>query len=342
MRPTSSSCASKTKRFVAACLLAFGTTWSSLTSADVFREYCQFSFCYVGLNSEDAIAMGSTPPGLPWYYRSMTLLRNVDPISYCQSQFGQWGYVFSHHTTETYTQDVQGFPFTWFRIRCISSAPTVETWLFEFAIAAQCPLGWTAYNGFNDALSPYSFAYPYNFGTSQDPDVARWCQKQCGLDESMGNSGVCEKRTNLGAPPQSACAGNPINAAVGNKYQYEVDLQAAGGPFRFGRHYNSWDGRNLYENSVRSMGRSWLHDFDRVINVVRYATFERALAYRADGRTLTFIAPRGANSFAPEQSLSTMRLERLPDGLGGYTWILRGTESNEIEIYLADGRLSTL
>ena len=345
MKTTLSSCAGQTKRRIAACLLVLGTTWSSLTSADAFREYCQFGFCYLGLNDEDAVAFSyGTPPGLPWNYRAMTPLSNADPAarSFCQTQLGQWGYILSQHTTEIVTQDVQGFPYTSLRVRCSSTAYPADFWQWDFAIAARCPSGWTGYSGFNDALTPYSYAYPYNFGGPGAPDVARWCQKQCGLDESMGNSGVCEKRTNLGPPPQNACAGNPINAAAGNKYQYEVDLRAVNGPFKFSRSYNSWDGRNLYESLSRSTGRSWLHDFDRVINVVRYATTERALSYRGDGRTFASSAPRNTHVFTADQPFSNQRLQRVPDGLGSHTWKVSGTEANEIEIYLADGRLSQL
>ncbi len=335
----------RTRNWIAACLVTLGTTWPGFTAADVFREYCHFGFCYVGLNDEDAVAFTqSVPPGLPWYYRQMTPLSQSDSAarSFCITQFSQWGYTFHHHAVDTYAEDVQGFPFTFLRVRCSSSAPYVDTYTWSFPIAARCPLGWSGYSGFHDSASPYSFAYPYNFGTSDQPDVARWCQKQCGFDESMGNSGVCEKRTNLGPPPQNACAGNPINAAAGNKHQYEVDLAAVNGPFKFGRSYNSWDGRNLYESLSRSMGRSWLHDFDRVINVVRYATNERAFSYRGNGRTYSATAPRNANVFAADQSFSNQHLQRVPDGLGSHTWKLSGTEANEIEIYLTDGRLSQL
>ena len=309
--------------------------------ADVIREYCQPPFCYLGLNNEDVVAIQNTM-GLPWN-GEVTPVAEVDSVApaLCQQRLALWGYPFSHYTTELIVVSTIGaFTTRGLRLRCFSNL--TNAWTFDMSIAAWCPLGWWGYGGFQDPRSPYWYAYPYNFGGPGAPDYARWCQKQCGLDEAMGNFGFCEKRSNLGSPPLNACAGNPINAAAGNKFQYEVDLRSLSGPFVFGRSYNSWDGRNLYDNAVRSMGRSWLHAFDRVVNAVRYATHERAIAYRQDGQTISFTAPSNINVFSPEHSWVTMRLERLMNGTAISGWKLTGSPANEIEIYLPDGRLSKI
>ncbi len=56
------------------------------------------------------------------------------------------------------------------------------------------------------------------------------------------SSGACGNDEQKGVPPPDSCVGNPINIAVGNKFQVEVDYQSntAGGP-SFIRSYNSLD-----------------------------------------------------------------------------------------------------
>lgn len=58
---------------------------------------------------------------------------------------------------------------------------------------------------------------------------------------------------NNGAPPPESCQGNPINVAVGNKYQAEVDYVSAVSPnLSFARFYNSFNGywRHTYSHRL--------------------------------------------------------------------------------------------
>ncbi|WP_236215592.1 DUF6531 domain-containing protein [Metapseudomonas otitidis] len=58
---------------------------------------------------------------------------------------------------------------------------------------------------------------------------------------------------NKGMPPPNSCHGNPINTAVGNKYQAELDYQSNTAPLlRFERRYNSFDGywRHTYSTHL--------------------------------------------------------------------------------------------
>lgn len=77
---------------------------------------------------------------------------------------------------------------------------------------------------------------------------------------------------NKGTPPQESCQGNPINIAVGNKYQIEVDYASALSPhLRFERAYNSFDGY-------------WRHNYsDRLI-----ISADAIRLIRADGREVDF------------------------------------------------------
>lgn len=70
-------------------------------------------------------------------------------------------------------------------------------------------------------------------------------------------TGECANDQQKGPPPENSCAGNPINTAVGNKYQTEVDYQPVGvSPLRFVRSYNSLDGlwRHSYSTFLRLSG----------------------------------------------------------------------------------------
>jgi YD repeat-containing protein len=77
---------------------------------------------------------------------------------------------------------------------------------------------------------------------------------------------------NKGAPPPESCQFNPINIAVGNKYQNETDFQSATSPhLGFTRSYNSFDG-------------FWRHNFST--RLVIAGSSMRLI--HADGRELSF------------------------------------------------------
>lgn len=65
-------------------------------------------------------------------------------------------------------------------------------------------------------------------------------------------TGACAKDEEKGPPPPGGCAGNPINIAVGNKFQAETDYQSTSAPaLRFSRAYNSLDGLWRHNFSTR-------------------------------------------------------------------------------------------
>ncbi|TJZ69346.1 DUF6531 domain-containing protein, partial [Chitiniphilus eburneus] len=127
----------------------------------------------------------------------------------------------------------------------------------------------------------------------------------------------------LGAP--DVCSGNPINTAMGNKYQIENDIASRKG-LRFDRYYNSYDSRNV------GIGGGWRHSFVRKIVPVYQTHFNPPprndidpdwivklvgetvayyLAERDDGKSFAF-SLSGAAMGAPMKEGFSMRIS--PDG----------------------------
>jgi YD repeat-containing protein len=116
---------------------------------------------------------------------------------------------------------------------------------------------------------------------------------QCGGSGTGGNAGVTipvPSKTDGECP--TCAVGNPITVATGNKFQKEVDYPAqAPDALTFIRYYNSdqWVPKG-------SLGPQWRGTFDRTIVLsndsslgnTSYSGPLLALAYRPDGRVITF------------------------------------------------------
>jgi RHS repeat-associated protein len=77
--------------------------------------------------------------------------------------------------------------------------------------------------------------------------------------------------------------GNPVALSLGNKYQREVDLAAAGiSPIAFVRHHNSL---GFVSNSFANY---WTHTYDRSIEIPADPGFDPVKAIRPDGKKLNF------------------------------------------------------
>ncbi|WAB94752.1 MULTISPECIES: DUF6531 domain-containing protein [Pseudomonas] len=97
---------------------------------------------------------------------------------------------------------------------------------------------------------------------------------------------------NKGEPPPETCIGNPINLAVGNKYQREVDYLDKSSPLmEFARAYNSFDGY-------------WRHNFSTRLVVGK--TSIRLV--HADGREVEF-ALAGNVATPPANELGSLKHE---------------------------------
>jgi hypothetical protein len=100
-----------------------------------------------------------------------------------------------------------------------------------------------------------AFAGWYQRGHTGVFDVANYYINKCGEDSTYNvATGRCGLDEQKGSPPLESCVGNPINIAIGNKFQQETDYlpQVADRP-SFSRTYNSLDGlwRHNYSTSIR-------------------------------------------------------------------------------------------
>lgn len=114
------------------------------------------------------------------------------------------------------------------------------------------------------------------------------------FDNSCNVPNYTDPTTGQCGPPKCTdeCCGscpngsNPIHTASGNKHQVETDFVGAGSfPLRFVRTYDS---NRAYENSVAPMGAGWTHSYRAFVVGIGSNPFTKAVAYRPDGRVLTY------------------------------------------------------
>ncbi|UOF15683.1 DUF6531 domain-containing protein [Lysobacter capsici] len=143
---------------------------------------------------------------------------------------------------------------------------------------------------------------------------------------------------NLGPPscmaPSTHC-GNPINLAIGNKYQREDDLQA--GPWlSFSRHYNSHE-----STPSEQFGRNWRHTYSYRLQHLSDSLGQQAVRlYRPEGTSVVFNYVAGqwradADVYA--------KLAINTDGSGQLSgWTYTPRDGREVEQYDKLGRLGTI
>jgi RHS repeat-associated protein len=201
--------------------------------------------------------------------------------------------------------------------------------------------------------------------------VLRRREVRCPTGYTSG-SGYCyidsndlDRAKNLGK--SCPTCGNPINPALGNKFQEEVDYEGAGPfPLRFVRYYNSATriddddgghyGVSSYAGSFGNLavaglasadaepafgavgldliGANWRHSYQGAIVLISSSTITSARVYRPDGRVIVFNLNGGVYHGAQDVS---ERLERLPNN----GWKLTNT-NNEVETYSELGRLQSI
>lgn len=113
---------------------------------------------------------------------------------------------------------------------------------------------------------------------------------QCGSGPGFQSASVIVSSKTVGESP-CCTAGNPIGVSTGNKFQKEVDYPAiAGGHLTFARYYNS----DIHVPTGSVQG-PWRGEYDRSIVLSTDPSFGSAytgapyaLAYRKDGRVITF------------------------------------------------------
>jgi len=135
--------------------------------------------------------------------------------------------------------------------------------------------------------------------------------------------------TSCGAP--SSDRGNPINVAIGNKHQEEVDIDSPGG-LRFSRYYNS-------DSAMRtdSVGLNWTHSYSR--RVILGADGLSVSVTRPDGRVEQFSkVPGGWQKSASSSGV----LSAVSDTSGSVTGWTYAAAPTETEAYDSLGRLIML
>nr|WP_296891450.1 DUF6531 domain-containing protein [Thiobacillus sp.] len=121
--------------------------------------------------------------------------------------------------------------------------------------------------------------------------------------------------------------GDPINPAVGNKFQIETDYSTSGAlPLSLIRTYNSGT------SAVFTIGVGWQHNYDRYIDVLASGAVE---AMRADGKAYTFTATNGIYS-APDTN-DTLQPNASTGG-----WTYTSAQGDVVETYASSGRLITI
>lgn len=175
-------------------------------------------------------------------------------------------------------------------------------------------------NGAGYNYTVYSCTNPQNCGATAT-GTAYTSVYQFGSDVHCA-AFVPDNGKNLGPPPCPDCSqGNPINGAVGNKFQSEVDFKAGG--LEFVRTYNS-----LYPGEHSALGHKWRHNWDRKV----FSMSANAQIIRGDGKRYFFTPPSSGNVWVGDPDV----LERLESVSGG--WKVT-TGADEVELYNSAGKL---
>ncbi|WP_372720470.1 RHS repeat-associated core domain-containing protein [Immundisolibacter sp.] len=155
-------------------------------------------------------------------------------------------------------------------------------------------------------------------------------------------TGVCQSydsAKNLGAP--DSCAGNPINPAIGYKFQVENDYSSvSSSPLKVERYYDS---SAIAQGTA--FGAHWRHFYARGLTVSSGTEGEIVHARRADGKQFDFSAAGAewtADADIPETLTRLVDSGGTPNSSGTpIGWRIR-TRHDETEDYDNDGRLLTL
>lgn len=150
----------------------------------------------------------------------------------------------------------------------------------------------------------------------------------CGEGETRDDTGLCLTKQPMSCPAD----GNPIQAALANKFQVERDIVGTGeNPLSFTRFYNS------IPVPASTMGPRWRHTFDRSLLLSSSQTPAHAFMLRPDGGILRFT--QNGSAWIADGDLND-RLTQLVDGTGTVTgWTLTLGADDSVESYDPQGIL---
>ncbi len=140
---------------------------------------------------------------------------------------------------------------------------------------------------------------------------------------------------NFGAP--LSCSGNPINNAIGNKYQQELVYQdQAFGLLNLFLYYNS----SLAGQSL-DVGRQWRTTFDRNISLHQVTSGWIAEVSRPDGKIISYKNATNTTGWVADKDITEVyaQVKNVDGSIAGHTYT---NENRVLERYSAQGKLSSI
>ncbi|OGT56156.1 MAG: hypothetical protein A3E01_02445, partial [Gammaproteobacteria bacterium RIFCSPHIGHO2_12_FULL_63_22] len=203
--------------------------------------------------------------------------------------------------------------------------PRSGVWDFwVYAFYSGTPFGST-----EPSCSPASTSYQ---DASVSGGVAASVTGTCSNHNVVASAYLFPPGKNLGVCPGNMC-GNPINSAIGNKFQVETDVPGAG-LLAFERYYNSHAAAPTH-----LLGTHWTHVYTRRIDNFPGTTVIATVA-RPDGHSVEFRLVGGVWTADADV---VGRLSRLEDGSGQLLgWTFTANDGRETENYDALGRLGSI
>ncbi len=188
-------------------------------------------------------------------------------------------------------------------------------------------------------LALYVLQLPCSFGGTYTSEGLCAGAPSCPPGQQLDGQGICQVPNTLkNVGTCDTCVANPINPAIGNKFQREVDYTGQGAfPLQFSRFYNS-DPRQLSTSFAPAtlnnrIGLLWRGHYDRFIKL----NGTTGTVYRQDGKAFTFNLVGGL--WTPPADISD-QLQQLTDGGGNPAgWKYTTATGDMVETYDTSGKL---
>ena len=151
------------------------------------------------------------------------------------------------------------------------------------------------------------------------------------VDQLEANIGDSECNVSVGQ--QNAQVGNPINLAIGNKFQNEIDyVDSSKLPLSFERYYNSINS----SSTSAGFGNHWSHTFSRHLKIFGTSSTSIAQVVRDDGSAVVFVNDSGAG-WAPQSDQNLGTFSENTDGSFSYSF-----DGITVERYSSNGLLESV
>ncbi len=139
-------------------------------------------------------------------------------------------------------------------------------------------------------------------------------------------------------PPCKTCVGNPVDVGNGEKRQRETDYAAGGGGLEFTRHYNSAGYWSL-TSRLPVTTDVWRHTYSAAVHAFPAGGAATAAVVRPQGEVRFFNA---SGVEMQNWDGAAYRLQKLVDGGGALTGWKLTSDSDDVEMYDVQGRLTSI